>query len=72
MVSIGEDFEWDGGNEREHRQGWLWAARTPHQQEYLLMHEKKGMAPKQGHGPDDFWKILPSQAGGHMLVSWRA
>lgn len=30
------------------------------------------MAQKQGHGPDDFWKVLPSQTSGHMLVSCRA
>lgn len=29
------------------------------------------MAQKQGHGPDDFWKILPSQTSGHMLTSCR-
>lgn len=30
------------------------------------------MAQKQGHGPDDFRKILPVHTSGHMLMSWRA
>lgn len=29
-------------------------------------------AQKQGPGPDDSWRVLPSQLGGHVLASWRA